>query len=117
MDSKQNISLSETNSISNVEQIVADGYPLNKRSLKAWIYTNNFSQSYVARKLGLEPEEFKRKLAKREKFNSDEIRRLVELMKAEAAFNVLCFPTKRMRKRVWWQVFGKYREKKEKDNE
>lgn len=37
MDSKQNISLSETSSISNVEQIVADGYPLNKRSLKAWI--------------------------------------------------------------------------------
>ena len=36
----------------------------------------------------------------------------VELMKAEAAFEVIFFPTNKMRKDVWWKVFGMYKEEK-----
>lgn len=37
----------------------------------------------------------------------------VYLMGAEAAFEVLYFPSNRKRKKVWWEVFGKYKGKEE----
>lgn len=111
MDSKQSISLSETNSIDSVENILSDGYALKKYKLKKWIYDNDHSQPYVAKALGLSPDEFKRKLREREKFNREQIKSLVYLIGAEAAFEVLYFPSKRKRKKVWWEVFGKYKEK------
>lgn len=96
--------------------IFADGYSLKKYALKKWIYDNDRTQPYVAKTMGLAPDEFKRKLREREKFDKDQIKRLVYLMGAEAAFGVLYFPSNRKRKRVWWQVFGQYKEK-EKLNE
>lgn len=111
MDSKQSTSQSATNSIKVVEVIPTDGYPLKKYALKKWIYDNDHTQPYVAKALGLAPDEFKRKLREREKFNKEQIKSLVYLMGAEAAFNVLYFPSNRKRKKVWWEAFGKYKEK------
>ena len=60
----------------------------------------------IARRLGVSAEEFKRKLREHEKFNEYQISCLVELMKAKAAFRVLYFPTLRMRRRIYKEVFG-----------
>ena len=111
MDSKQSTSQSATNSIKVVEIIPADGYSPKKYRLKKWIYDNDHTQPYVAKVLGLASDEFKRKLREREKFNQEQIKSLVYLMGAEAAFNVLYFPSNRKRKKVWWEAFGKYKEK------
>lgn len=116
MASKQSISLSETNSIKAVESILSDGYVLNKYMLKKWIYDNDHTQPYVAKALGLSPDEFKRKLGEREKFDRAQIESLVHLMGAEEAFKVLWFSSNRKRKKIWWEVFGKYKVK-EKLNE
>ncbi len=113
MDSKQNTSQSATNSIKIVEIISTDGYALKKYLLKKWIYDKDHTQPYVAKALGLSPDEFKRKLREREKFDKDQITSLVYLMGAESAFEVLYFPSNRKRKKVWWQVFGQYKEKEE----
>ena len=90
-----------------------DGYSLKKWSLKQWIYSHGYTQpyvgytqQYVARRLGVSAEEFKRKLREHEKFNEYQISCLVELMKAKAAFRVLYFPTLRMRRRIYKEVFG-----------
>lgn len=90
-----------------------DGYSLKKYSLKKWIYGNGYTQPFIAEELHLDVEEFKRKLRQREKFNREQITLLISIMKAKEAFKVIYFPTKRIRNRVWWQVFGKSREKKE----
>lgn len=113
MASKQSISLSETNCINAVERLMTDGYALKKYKLKKWIYDNDHTQTYVAKALGLSPDEFKRKLREREKFDKDQITSLVYLMGAKSAFEVLFFPSNRKRKKVWWQVFGQYKEKEE----
>ena len=110
MDLRQNISQSATNFIERI--ILLEGYSLKKYSLKKWIYENGYTQPYVARKLGLHPEDFKQKLREREKFNKPQIWELIKLMGAEDAFKVLYFPTKQQRREVWWQVFGKYKEKR-----
>ena len=90
-----------------------DGFSLKKGKLKKWIYEKGFTQPYVAKELGLRPEEFKRKLSQREKFTKEQIQRLILLMSAEDAFKVLYFPTRRQRNEVWWSVFGKYKRKEE----
>lgn len=111
MTSKQSLSVSETNSIKAAESVLSDGYVLKKYHLKKWIYDNDHTQPYVAKALGLAPDEFKRKLREREKFNQEQIKSLVYLMGAEAAFGVLYFPSNRKRKKIWWGVFGKYKQK------
>lgn len=113
MASKQSISLSETNCINAVEKFSTDGYSLKKYKLKKWIYDNDHTQPYVAKAMGLAPDEFKRKLREREKFDKEQIKSLVYLMGAEAAFNVLFFPSNRKRKKIWWEAFGQYKEKEE----
>ena len=87
------------------------GYSLKKRSLQRWIYSRGYTQPYVARKLGLSAEEFKRKLREREKFNEYQIGCLVQLMKARAAFRVLYFPSLKMRRRIYREVFGELKER------
>jgi hypothetical protein len=89
------------------------GYSLKKYKLKEWIYDNGYTQPFVAKRLGLSPKEFKRKLRDHEKFHREQIKNLVYLMGAEFAFNVLYFPSKRTRKKIWWCVFGNDRNKKE----
>ena len=81
------------------------GYGLKKRCLLHWIYFHGYTQPYVARQLGLSAEEFKRKLREREKFNEYQIGCLVRLMKARAVFRVIYFPSMRMRRRIYREVF------------
>lgn len=88
-----------------------DGYSLKKRCLQRWIYARGYTQPYVARKLGISAEEFKRKLRAREKFNEYQIGCLVQLMKAKAAFRVLFFPSLRMRRQIYSEVFGSSKER------
>ena len=111
MGLKQSISKSATNSTEII--FPADGYPLKKYPLKRWIYDNHFSQPFVARVMKIPPDEFKRRLREKEKFNRDEITALVKLMGAEDAFEVIYFPTMKIRRRVWREVFGKYENKEE----
>ena len=114
MDSKANTFVSATNLVERIEQkILAEGYSLKKNKLKKWIYDLDYTQSYVARKLGLAPTEFKRKLQEKEKFNKEQITTLVYLMGAEEAFKVIYFPTEQFRQEVGQEVFGKYKNKEE----
>ena len=111
MDLKANISPSDKNFIKRIEAAVSvKGCELKKYALKKWIYRNGYTQPYVARLMGLSPENFKRKLRDHATFNKNEMWALIKFMHAKDAFRVIYFPTKRKRKRVWWQVFGRYRE-------
>ena len=89
----------------------SNGYSLKKQCLQRWIYCRGYTQPYVARKLGLSAEEFKRKLREHEKFNEYQIGCLVQLMKAKAVFRVLFFPSLRMRRRIYREVFGELKER------
>ena len=109
MDSTRNTSGSGKNSV----DLPPNGYSLKKYRLKKWIYENGYTQPYVARRMGIEPEEFKRKLRERETFGKWQIWGLIQLMHAEEAFYVLYFPSKRKRRQVRIAVFGN----KEKLNE
>ena len=76
------------------------GYSLKKRCLQRWIYSHGYTQLYVARKL-----------REHEKFNEYQIGCLVQLMKAKAAFRVLFFPSLRMRRQIYSEVFGSSKER------
>lgn len=89
------------------------GYSLKKRKLKDWIYDNGKTQPYMARKLGITKAELQRKLNAHEQFNEKQIRSLVHLVGAEAAINIIYFPTIKEKRRVWRKTFG--RKKKEED--
>ena len=83
-----------------------EGYSLKKWCLKQWIYSHWYTQPYVARRLCVSAEEFKRKLREHEKFNEYQLVCLVELMKSKAASQVLSFPTLDMRRSIYKEVFG-----------
>lgn len=110
MDSKANISVSDTNLVERIAYMI-DGYPLKKKQLKKWIFDHDYTQSYVARKLKLSPDDFKRKLQEGEKFNKKQITKLVYFMGAEEAFKVIYFPTLQFRKEVREKVFGTHSRK------
>lgn len=82
------------------------GLSLKKRALKRWIYEHNFTQPYVAKRLQMSADEFKSMLTDRELFSQGQIRDLIYLMGAEAAFNVLYFPSLEEKRRVYREAFG-----------
>lgn len=86
-----------------MEQV--NGYSLKKQKLKQWIYEHKLTQPYIAKKLGLTTEEFKRKLTNREMFTENQIRTLTHLMGAKAAFQVIYFPDAKFRLKVYKKVF------------
>ena len=88
---------------------------IRKRQFKRWIYENNLTQPRVARKLNLPLEEMKDKLNRHEPFAEEQIRNLVYLMGAEAAFEVLFFPTLRDKRRVYYETFVKHKERDEQE--
>lgn len=92
--------------VSDAKQAV-NGYSLKRQKMKRWIYEHNHTQPYVARKLNLTVEEFKRKLREREHFNKEQLRCLIYLVGAENAFNIIYFPTMEEKRRVYQQAFGK----------
>lgn len=102
MASKQSMCKSATSCI---ERGV--GYSLKKRKFKDWIYDNGRTQPYVARKLGITKTELQRKLNEHELFNEDQIRSFVHLVEAEAAIEIIYFPTLKEKRRVWRKTFGR----------
>jgi predicted XRE-type DNA-binding protein len=89
-------------------------YVLKKKALKTWIYTHGHTQAEIAHKLGLSAAKFKEMLRERIPFKAYQIRRLVYMMGAQNAFQIIYFPTYQMRCKVWQDVFGKYRKKEKK---
>ena len=87
-------------------------YSLKKRKLQQWIYRNQLTQPYVARRLGLEPIEFKAMIKDNVPFNREQITKLVCLMGAKDAFRVIYFSTREQRGEVYEKVFGNYEERK-----
>ncbi len=83
------------------------GYSLKKAKLKKWIYQNNFTQPYIAKKLNLSTKEFKEKLTTHALFYRQQITTLIYLMGAEEAFKIIFFPTIEERRKVYLQVFNK----------
>lgn len=117
MVSKRSLSVSAKNSIKEVEVILPKGYSLKKRKLKDWIYDNGKTQPYMARKLGITKPELQRMLNEHELFNQEQIRSLVYLVGAEAAINIIYFPTIKEKRRVWRKTFGRKRNKEGNTNE
>ena len=111
MDSKQN-TLKSTANCTDLA-VYPEVYSLKTQILVEWMLRENCPPRYVSSQLGLTEDEFIVKLLLREKFNRQEIRKLIKLMGAEEAFKVLYFPSSVFRQKVWWQVFGKYRHKEE----
>ncbi len=83
------------------------GYSLKKRKLKDWIYDHGKTQPYVARQLGITKPELQRKLNDHELFSEKQIRTLVHLVKAEAAIEIIYFPTLKEKYKVRKLTFGK----------
>ena len=90
-----------------------NGYGLKKVMLKKWIYDHKLTQPYVARKMNMPVEDFKQKLNDKGTFNREQLKTLIKLMGAWDAFKVIYFPSKRKRRKVYWQVFGRYNDKEE----
>ena len=95
---------SESSCTNNGSTVV--GCSLKKGQLKRWIYENHHTQPFVARKLNLSVEEFKRMLSNHELFNREQVKALIELLGANEAYKVIYFPTKEERKRVYERTFG-----------
>jgi len=86
------------------------GYSLKDRKLRKWIYLHNRTLPYVARKMGIDKDELKRKLYAKELFNKAQIRALIYLVGAEEAIEIIYFPTIREKEEVKKKVFGKKKE-------
>lgn len=106
MNLEVNLLLSETNFIDGNL-----GYSLKKKKLKQWIYRNKLTQPYVARTMRMSVDEFKGKLKDNEPFNREQLKHLIYLMGAKNAFRVIRFRSNRQRRRVYQEVFGKYKNK------
>ena len=105
MDSRANMS-SSGKRFTERSRLYAQGCSLKKRALLRWIYGAGYTQPYVAQRMGLDIDEFKNRLRTRKKFDMQEIRALVFLMGARAAFRVIYFPTNDERERIAIATFG-----------
>ena len=83
-----------------------EGYSIKTWTMQQWICSNGYTQSHIAKLLGLSTEDFTKKLYEHGKFNEYQVCMLIELMKAQDAFKVLYFPTMKMRRRIYKEVFG-----------
>jgi len=86
---------------------------IRKRKFKNWIYDNELTQPYVAEKLKIPVQEMKDKLDTHEPFSEEQIRNLVYLMGAKAAFKVMYFPTLKEKERVRYETFIRPKENDE----
>ena len=75
-----------------------ESFALKKYSLKQWIVMNGLTQTYVAKKLGLDILEFKRKLRERELFTKEQIFALINLVGVREAYHIIYFPDRKMTK-------------------
>ena len=72
-----------------------ESFALKKYSLKQWIITNGYTQTFVAKKLGLDILEFKRKLDERELFTKEQIYALIDLVGLREAYHIIYFPDRK----------------------
>lgn len=84
-----------------------EGYSLKKKKLKKWIYQNKLTQSIVAKRINITKQELKEKLKNKALFNKKQIKKLIYMMGARKAFEIIYFPTKEERRIVFNKVFGK----------
>ena len=71
-------------------------YSLKK--YKRWIVTHGYTQTFVAKKLGLDILEFKRKLDERESFTKEQIYALIDLVGLREAYHIIYFPDRKTEK-------------------
>ena len=83
------------------------GYSLKKGKLKKWIYENNYTMPYVAKRLGLTKNELKRKLSEHDGFNKHQIKSLIYLVGASNAIDIIYFPSLKMKDIIISEVFRK----------
>lgn len=82
------------------------GYSLKKHKLKKWIYINGYTQPQIAKLLNLSLSEFKKRIRHHELFYKKQIETIIHLMGAKEAFQVIYFPNKEERKKVYLKTFG-----------
>ena len=89
-----------------------DGYSLKYRLLKKCLREQEVNDlNVLAKKLRVRVSILKHKLKHNELFNKEQISRLVYFLGAENAFEIIYFPTIYIKRRVYWEVFGKYKHK------
>lgn len=81
------------------------GVTLKSQALKIWLKRKGYPQSFVAERLGISKNKFRRMLFKRQRFNKSEMTALIHLMGARAAIDMVWFQSlqekKRIQKYVW----------------
>lgn len=76
-------------------------YPLKPYRLEQWMNRNGYTHSEMASILKMTTAEFYRKLCEKEKFDEEEIYRLIQLLGAKAAMRVIYFPTLAEREKMY----------------
>ena len=74
-------------------QVEKNSYSLKKYCFKKWIATHGYTQTFVAKRLGVDILEFKRKLKQRESFTKEQIFSLIELVGLRDAYRIIYFPS------------------------
>ena len=82
-------------------------YSLKKKKLKKWIYENNYTLPFVAKRLGISKDELKRKLSKHDGFNKHQIKSLIYLVGASNAIDIIYFPSLKIKNKIISEVFRK----------
>ena len=82
-------------------------YSLKKKKLKKWIYENNYTLPYVAKRLGISKDELKRKLSEHDGFNKYQIKSLIYLVGASNAIDIIYFPSLIIKNKIISEVFRK----------
>ncbi len=81
------------------------GYSLKYRRLQYWKHKNGYSYKEIAQYLGLTTELLMKKLYYRKRFAPKQIKYLVYLLGARAAFRVIYFPMYKGSKRIYRETF------------
>lgn len=89
-----------------VEERCKNGFSLNRRQLFRWMYSHGYSKARMAHSLKITKKEFIWRLDFWEPFEKWQIKRLVRIMKAKAAFFAIYFHSRQERKDVYFKVFG-----------
>lgn len=102
MGLNRNTYLSATNSISSLRN---QKYALKFECLENWMYRNDYSFKELAGMIHIPVTELYRKLWERESFEEEQINRLIDLLTAREAIEVIFFPTMAEKIRIYKLVF------------
>lgn len=92
--------------INSTEQAIEKSYSVKYRKLEKWMSRNGYTHAEVAGILHIPLNEFYRKLWVHEPFEEEYIRRLITLLSAFEAINIIFFKSEKKRNFVYGQVFG-----------